>query len=216
MTDTYIPGAGKGNTKDSGNLPGMGGIFNHINGNLYHYAANNPIRYLDPTGAYSVDDETKMITANLNDKKDMTAASRAFFVLQDDGYKCRAENSNDGNSITFNNAKGMYAFLDGNYDQYLKNNDFSFDELFLDIYSVATASSPTNSLLGRSNQVITSISAFHDSVKALSNFNNGDIPGGINSTADFVIDVVGYFGFKGACISIGLKYTKKGVMFSAT
>ena len=212
----YIPGAGKGNTKDSGNLPGMGGIFNHINGNLYHYAGNNPIRYSDPTGAYSVDDETKMITANLNDKKDMTAASRAFFVLQDDGYKCRAENSNDGNSITFNNAKGMYAFLDGNYDQYLKNNDFSFDELFLDIYSVATASSPTNSLLGRSNQVITSISAFHDSVKALSNFNNGDIPGGINSTADFVIDVVGYFGFKGACISIGLKYTKKGVMFSAT
>ena len=32
------------------NLPGMGGVFNHINNNLYHYAGNNPIKYTDPDG----------------------------------------------------------------------------------------------------------------------------------------------------------------------
>lgn len=32
------------------NLPGLGGVFNPINGNLYHYAANNPVRYTNQNG----------------------------------------------------------------------------------------------------------------------------------------------------------------------
>ena len=34
------------------NLPGMGGVFYIVNLQLYHYAANNPVRYTDPTGKW--------------------------------------------------------------------------------------------------------------------------------------------------------------------
>ena len=48
----YIPQAPVNDEirKNNQNLPGMGGIFNHINSNLYHYAGNNPVRFTDPTG----------------------------------------------------------------------------------------------------------------------------------------------------------------------
>ena len=36
--------------KHNQNLPGMGGVFNSVNLSLYHYAGNNPVKYVDPNG----------------------------------------------------------------------------------------------------------------------------------------------------------------------
>jgi RHS repeat-associated protein len=48
----YIPQApvNEEARRRNGNLPGMGGVFNTVNLHVYHYAGNNPVKYVDPDG----------------------------------------------------------------------------------------------------------------------------------------------------------------------
>jgi RHS repeat-associated protein len=48
----YVPGAPVDDEarKRNQSLPGMGGVFNIVNLHLYHYAGNNPVKYVDPDG----------------------------------------------------------------------------------------------------------------------------------------------------------------------
>jgi RHS repeat-associated protein len=59
----YIPQApvNEEARKHNQNLPGMGGVFNVVNLHVYHYAGNNPVKYIDPTGDFII-----MIQFSLN------------------------------------------------------------------------------------------------------------------------------------------------------
>ncbi|EMB39889.1 RHS repeat-associated core domain-containing protein [Treponema denticola ATCC 33520] len=53
----YIPQAPVNDEakKHNENLPGMGGVFNVVNLHVYHYAGNNPVKYVDPDGKKMVE-----------------------------------------------------------------------------------------------------------------------------------------------------------------
>jgi RHS repeat-associated protein len=51
--------------KGNGNLPGQGGVFNLVNLHVYHYAGNNPVKYVDPDGRTPVNNISMLTPENI-------------------------------------------------------------------------------------------------------------------------------------------------------
>ncbi|HUH44456.1 MAG TPA: RHS repeat-associated core domain-containing protein [Treponemataceae bacterium] len=66
----YIPGApvNEEAKKRNSNLPGMGGVFNTVNLHLYHYAGNNPVKYVDPDGKEVLDANSSIFMSSSSAK----------------------------------------------------------------------------------------------------------------------------------------------------
>ncbi|EMB37888.1 RHS repeat-associated core domain-containing protein [Treponema denticola ATCC 33521] len=74
----YIPQAPVNDEakKHNENLPGIGGVFNTVNLHVYHYAGNNPVKYVDPTGRTTEDGAEVTVIIYYN-RKDQIAFKKA-------------------------------------------------------------------------------------------------------------------------------------------
>jgi RHS repeat-associated protein len=94
----YIPGAPVNDEarRRNGSLPGMGGIFNLVNLHVYHYAGNNPVKYVDPDGriqrhvdgTFDFYPTTRKMTVEGNSGNIITA--QYGYILANDGTKINA------------------------------------------------------------------------------------------------------------------------------
>lgn len=70
----------------------MGGVYNHINFNLYHYAGNNPVRYLDPNGREVISLNSKY---NASLEKIIQSVCGSDFYFDGNNLKCSNNLSSD-------------------------------------------------------------------------------------------------------------------------
>ena len=104
----YIPAAGNGNSKNFERVPGMGGIYNTVNLQLYHYAGNNPIRFTDPDGrAQNV--AQKIATSALKFISNHSKTARTF-IKEHTSIQIQRSVDDNGQNGKYFQSKGSISF----------------------------------------------------------------------------------------------------------
>jgi len=110
------------------NLPGMGGVYNPVNLNGYHYAGNNPVKYVDPDGnEIDYKSKIKSVALMLHDaeyyKKDFAKH------LSKKSYMKDTDNGGYSKWVTGEKSKQLYDFLSqrGEFDV-IKALDNAYDK----------------------------------------------------------------------------------------
>ncbi len=208
----YIPGAGKGTAEEFGKLPGMGGVFNHINGNLYHYAGNNPVRYVDPDGRFEIDEENKTAIAELNDSKDMKAIEK-FYKSHDD-YTIYGLNKN-GDGLQFKSLDGLKSY---NKSHTSKKNEEKFENIISTLGNctfIVSEIGKNAAQLGEISNSFGKISAALGVVSTGIDVKQMYDNPSYSNAIDVLIDATGFIPGAGPYISVSLAETKKGVSFAS-
>jgi hypothetical protein len=208
----YVPGAPINDEvrKSNQNLPGQGGVFNVINLHTYHYAGNNPVKYVDPNGRADIDHTNKVIYADLTSHRDLEDAQSYLAGYEQHGYNVIAKDGS-GNQIQFNKA--------GSMDRFLKDNpgdiDFSSAETTINLAGTvvslaylakyAREGAGAAKGLGKIATGINAVVAVMDIAQFAQNPN-------LDTGSDLLFTLIGFAGPQGAAISIGLTYSKQGIV----
>jgi hypothetical protein len=195
----------------------MGGVYNVINLHVYHYAGNNPLKYTDPDGRFSFDEESGVFSSEYTDNADLVAAL-ATKVKYD---------SENGTNTTMKIADGRMPVLSSNNNEdlaaYISNKvnatggttlegvlgalglPTSVIDAFCDVSgiqgNVASKIASGSIIMGIASLVVDGVTAFNDS-----NFEN---------VMNVGIDIVSFAGPAGLFLGLSAKGAMKVAPYAA-
>jgi RHS repeat-associated protein len=106
MYGKYLPNSGSGS-----NLPGMGGVFNPVNLNSYHFSGNNPVNYTDPDGNCIIRATVGLIRSAFRAGRNAMMAMRNRFASM--RGRIRARNQRQRARINHNTVAGRLGAAGG-------------------------------------------------------------------------------------------------------